>query len=161
AVDHGDWKRALAEVAKLETQTDEVLEIRAAALYATGDLEGCIASWELLHTRCTASGDRVGAARCAVMIGLFLLIDSGMMAPVRGWTARAEHLLGDEPAGPVHAMLAMIRTYERFLSGDLAGAAARAAEAVDFGEQHDVVAAAVIGQVAQARLLVINGCVDA
>ena len=33
------------------------------------------------------------------MVALLLMMDTGMMAPVRGWLARAEHLVGDEPAG--------------------------------------------------------------
>lgn len=160
AAEQGDWDRVLSETTH-HAASDEGLEIRASALYAIGDLEGSIAVWEQLHARCAASGQRVDAARCATMVALFLMMDTGMMAPVRGWLARAEHLLGAEPAGPVRAMLAMVGTYERFLSGDLERAGTHAAQAVELGEQHDVVMATVIGQVAQARLLALEGDIEA
>jgi len=118
-------------------------------------------AWERLHARLAASGDREGSARAAAMTALFLLIDTGLMAPVRSWTARAERVLGDVPPGQVHAMLAMIRTYEPFLSGDFEGSREQAAAAAALGEQHGNMPAVVIGNVAQARLLVLEGDVEA
>jgi tetratricopeptide (TPR) repeat protein len=156
----GAWTQALAALPESSRDDPEALEIRAAALYALGDLEGCLTAWERMHARCAASGDPIGAARGAVMTALHLLIDTGLMAPVRGWVARAERLLDGAPTGPVHALIAMVRTYERFLTGDLAACRAFAAEAIELGELYDVTSAAVIGQVAQARLLVLDGRID-
>ncbi|HJQ42682.1 MAG TPA: hypothetical protein VJ831_06330 [Jatrophihabitantaceae bacterium] len=164
AAEAGEWEHVLAELAgadSADVQSDDAAELRASALYATGDFEGCVTTWEQLHARRAASGDREGSARAAAMTAMFLLIDTGLMAPVRSWTVRAEHILGDAPAGPVHALIAMIRANERFFSGDLAAARVHAAAAVALGTEHDVLPAVVIGGVAQARLLVLDGEVEA
>ena len=49
---------------------------------------------------------------------MHLLFDTALMAPVRGWLARAEQLLDGEGETPVHAWFAVVRSYERMLSGD-------------------------------------------
>ncbi|MDT4921836.1 MAG: hypothetical protein QOI15_2738 [Pseudonocardiales bacterium] len=152
----GAWPEALAALPADEHGL-EVVEIRAMARYALEGLEACVGEWERLHARCAATGDRLGAARAAVMIALFLLVDSGLMAPVRGWLARAERALDGQPVGPVHAMIAMIRGYERFLCGDQAAARTFSAEAIRLGDLYDAAGASVIGQVCQARLLVADG----
>jgi hypothetical protein len=90
AAETGAWQDVLAALDDAGEHSDEAVELRATALYATGDLEGCLAAWERLHARLAASGDREGSARAAAMTALFLLIDTGLMAPVRSWTARAE-----------------------------------------------------------------------
>src|SRR5579864_8543154 len=156
AADQGAWRGVLDALPATSDLSDEALQLRAAALYATGDLEGCLASWQQLHRRHAASGNREEAAVAAAMTAMFLLIDTGLMAPVRGWIARAELALGDLPAGAVRATMAMVRTYERLLSGDREGCR-REAAAVQLGSQHNNVAAVVIGQVAQARILVLDG----
>jgi hypothetical protein len=160
AAKNGAWSDALAA---LPADDDSVgaVEIRAMARYALDGLEGCLEEWERLHARCAATGDRPGAAQAAVMIAMFMLIDSGLMAPVRGWLARAERSLDAQPVGPVHAMIAMIRGYERFLCGDLSAARTLSAEAIRLGDRHGVATASVIGQVCQARLLLIDGHVTA
>jgi tetratricopeptide (TPR) repeat protein len=58
-------------------------------------------------------------------------------------------------------MIAMIRTYERLFSGDLESSRALAAAAIELGNAHDVMPAVVVGSVAQARLLVLDGDVEA
>lgn len=161
AAEAGAWEQVLATLDAADDRTDDAVELRASALYATGDFEGCVTTWEWLHARRAAAGDRVGSARAAAMTAMFLLIDTGLMAPIRSWTARAESILGDAPPGPVHALIAMVRAYERFFSGDLDAARAHAAAAVALGTEYDVLPAVVIGSVAQARLLVLDGEVEA
>ena len=161
AAGEGAWQRVLDALPATNGLSDEALQLRASALYATGDLEACLASWQELHARHAASGNRADAAQAAAMTAMFLLIDTGLMAPVRGWMARAESALGDLLAGAVRATIAMVRTYERLLSGDMDGCRREAAAAVQLGSQHNNVAAVVIGQVAQARILVLDGNVDA
>jgi len=58
-----------------------------------------------------------------------------------------------------HAWLAVVRTYERLLSGDQPGAQQWARTAVDVGSRWDP-AAAAIGRVAEARLLILDGKVE-
>lgn len=50
---------------------------------------------------------------------MHLLLDTALMAPVRGWLARAERLLEGQPESPAHAWLAVVRAYERMLTGDV------------------------------------------
>jgi len=136
------------------------LEDRAQAAYIAGDLEGAIGTWEQVHTLRLGSGDVPGAAQAAVMVATHLLIDTGLMAPVRGWLRRAERLL--EPVGeaPLHAMLAAIHGYERLFSGDVGGAATWSARAIDLGRRHNQADASVIGQTCAARLALLDGDLD-
>jgi tetratricopeptide (TPR) repeat protein len=130
---------------------------RARAAYAEGDLEGAIAAWEALHADRLAAADAIGAAEAAAMVATHLLIDTGLMAPVRGWVGRAERLL--EPHGelPVSAMLTAVRAYERFMCGDLRAARAFADIACAQAERHGNVEASVIAQTCQARLTLLSG----
>ncbi len=133
---------------------------RALARYAAGDLDGCLSEWEQSHARCAASGDRLGAAQAAVMVAQFLLIDTALMASVRAWLVRAEDALEDAPPGPVHALIAVLRAYERLFCGDVETSERNAATAIELGDRFDVVPASVIGRVARARMLVLGGRVD-
>jgi ATP/maltotriose-dependent transcriptional regulator MalT len=71
---------------------------------------------------------------------------------------RAERLLGEDPT-PAHAWFAVVRNYERMLSGDLEGARSWARRAVEIGTACDPAAAAV-GGVAEARLRILDGDVE-
>ena len=87
---------------------------------------------------------------------MHLLFDTALMAPVRGWLARAERLLEGQGETPAHAWLAVVRTYERMLTGDLPGARQWARRAIEVGSKCDP-AACAIGRVAEARLLILDG----
>jgi tetratricopeptide (TPR) repeat protein len=163
AIGGGDWHEALgllqAVEAGRELSSPEV-ELLAQAAYGSGDLEAAVEAWELLHTRCTASNDPVGAARAATTVALHLMIDTGLMAPVRGWATRAERLLDGQDESEVHAWLAVVRTYERFMSGDLEPAERWARDAIDIGVRQHAPAPTAIGRVAMARLVISAGNVD-
>ncbi len=135
----------------------EVLELRALALYADGRYEASIATWEELHRLQLAADDPREAGRVAATIALYLMIDSGLMAAVRGWLARAGHLVVDHPDAPAHALIALVRTYERLMTGDMAGTRAQATRAIELGEALGVAAAVVIGRVALARVRILEG----
>jgi tetratricopeptide (TPR) repeat protein len=81
------------------------------------------------------------------------------MAPVRGWIKRAERLLEGQDETPVHAWLAVVRNYERLLSGDFQCARQWARQAIDVGTRCDP-AAAAMGRVAEARSLILEGDVS-
>jgi hypothetical protein len=140
--------------------SDEALSESALALYAAGDLDGCLSAWERLHARCAASGDRLGAARAAIMVAQFLLIDTALMASVRTWLLRAADMLRDEPPGAVHALLAMLRAYERLFCGDVEAVETNAVAAIELGDRFGVAAASVIGRIARARVLVLTGSLE-
>ena len=128
----------------------------AEVAYAAGQLDVTIEVWERAHATYLQGGEGVAAAGAAVRVALHLLFDTALMAPVRGWLARAERLLDGNADSPAHAWLAVVRTYERMLTGDADGARAWARRAVDLGAQHDP-AAGAIGRVAEARLLILDG----
>ena len=87
---------------------------------------------------------------------MHLLFDTALMAPVRGWLARAEGLLEGRGETPAHAWFAVVRAYERMLAGDLPGARQWTGRAVEVGSTCDP-AAAALGRVAEARLLILDG----
>lgn len=159
----GAWDEAL-EILRARHRhrglsTEELGQLAHAA-YGAGDLEGAIAAWEQLHARGVAAGDHLGAADAAATIAMYLMMDTGLMAPVRGWASRAERLLEGQDETAVHAQVAMVRAYERFMSGDLEGAGRWAHRAVEVGTRQLAPAAVAIGRVAQARLEILDGRVD-
>jgi tetratricopeptide (TPR) repeat protein len=90
---------------------------------------------------------------------MHLLFDTALMAPVRGWLRRAEQLLDEDGATPAHAWFAVVRSYERLMSGDRQSAKAWARRGVAVGSACDP-AAAAIGAVAEARVVILDGDVE-
>jgi tetratricopeptide (TPR) repeat protein len=160
AVSRGDWSRALDALRSVPVSDAEGLELHAQAAYGNGDFEDSIEAWEALYALRLVSGDEIEAARAAATLALFLMIDTALMAPVRGWVRRAERLLEAHPDAPPHALVAVVRTYERFMSGDMSAARRWSDEAIALGDRLGVPAAAVIGRVAAARLTIFEGRVE-
>jgi hypothetical protein len=90
---------------------------------------------------------------------MHLLFDTALLAPVRGWLKRGEQLLEGVKDTPVHAWLAVVRNYERLLSGDFQSARFWARRAIEVGVDA-APAAAAIGRVAEARSLILEGDVS-
>jgi tetratricopeptide (TPR) repeat protein len=135
------------------------LRLLGEVAYAAGHLDVTIEAWERTHTLCVQAGDPVAAAGAAVRVAMHLLLDTALMAPVRGWLARADRLLEGQPDTSAHAWLAVVRTYERMLTGDVEGARQWSERAIQVGAGRDAAACAV-GRVAAARLRVLDGDVD-
>ncbi|MFF3858630.1 transcriptional regulator [Streptomyces sp. NPDC002209] len=131
----------------------------AGVAYAAGHLDVAVETWERLHDELAGLGEDNGAAGAAVRVAMHLLFDTALMAPVRGWLGRAERLLDPASATPVHAWFAAVRAYERLLSGHLDAARDWAGQAVAIGLDTDP-AAAAIGRVALARLVIFDGDVE-
>jgi tetratricopeptide (TPR) repeat protein len=163
AIGRHDWHDALDvlrhEAAKRDLLPPE-LELLAQAAYGAGELESALTAWEQLHAAHATLGDRGAAARAAATVAIYLMMDTGLMAPVRGWVARAERLLDGADECDTHAWLAMVRTYERLMSGDMTRARRWADRAILLGDRHRAPAPAAIGRVAVARLLIFDGNVD-
>lgn len=162
AIEAGAWTDALEllDAAGAGARTAQLLELRAQAAYACGSFEASIVAWEDQHALLRESGDLAGAARAAAMVAMFLMIDTGLMSPVRGWLQRAERLLEGHDDGPVHAVVAAVRTYERFMCGDMAAARRQAELAIELGRRSGSPAAEVIGRTATARITILEGQVD-
>ncbi|MFP5487858.1 MAG: hypothetical protein ACLGHQ_06085 [Acidimicrobiia bacterium] len=159
ALDRGEWSEALALLDECADRVDRAasLELRAQAAYGAGSLEDAVEAWEELVSHERSRGDSVAAARAAAMVAMFLMMDTGLMAPVRGWLRTAEQLVVGHERTTAHALIAMTRTYERFMCGDMARARAHAAAAVELGTETGVVPAVVIGRVAGARVRIFDG----
>lgn len=157
-----DWQQAFdllteADADGLLAPTD--LPVLGEVAYAAGNLDVTIEAWERAHAACMQAGDQVAAAGAAVRVAMHLLFDIALMAPVRGWLARAERLLEGLDETPAHAWVAVVRAYERMLTGDMPAARRWARRAVELGSTCDP-AACAIGRVAQARLLILDGDVQ-
>jgi tetratricopeptide (TPR) repeat protein len=162
AVLRGSWQQAydlLVEADARSPLSAPDLALLADMAYAAGHLEVTIAAWERAYAQSLAAGDRLAAAGAAVRVAMHLLFDTALMAPVRGWARRVEQLLEGVDETPVHAWLAVVRNYERLLSGDFEGARQWARRAIDTGTKH-APAAAAIGRVAEARSLILEGDVS-
>ncbi len=128
--------------------------------YAAGELEAAFDSWEQAHHAFLSGKDKIGAAGAAARVAMHLLIDTGLIAPVRTWIKRAERLLEGAGSTPVHAGLGLARAYERLFSGDFNEARRWAQEAIDAGGEHGEHSAAAMARVAQARCYIFEGDVD-
>jgi len=162
ATARGDWQEAFdllmeADADGLLGPTD--LPVLGEVAYAAGDLDVTIEAWERAHAACMQAGDPVAAAGAAVRVAMHLLLDTALMAPVRGWLARAERLLEGGGETSADAWFAVVRTYERMLTGDLPDARQWARRAIEVGSTRDP-AACAIGRVAEARLLILDGDVQ-
>lgn len=162
ACDRADWETALRSLEANDLDDDAVaLELLATASYGAGEFERAVEAWERVHRLEQSRGDAVAAARAAAMIAMFLMMDTGMMSPVRGWLHTAEsHLVGHERTA-AHALIAMTRTYERFMCGDMDGARQQSTLAIELGRDTGVTPAEVIGRVASARVRIFDGEVEA
>ncbi len=160
ALDEGSWQAAADALARVDPATPESLELRATALYGLGDFDGTVATWERIHAGRCAAGEIREAAHAAVMVATFLLIDSGLMSPIRGWLGRARSLLTGLPEGPTHALVEAVGAYERFFCGDVLAAGLAAERAGRLGEAHGVPSALAISRTLRARLLVVDGRVE-
>jgi tetratricopeptide (TPR) repeat protein len=135
------------------------LAVLGEVAYAAGHFDVTIEAWERAYAACVQAGDENASAAAAVRVAMHLLFDTALMAPVRGWLARAERLLEGSDETPAHAWLAVVRTYERMLTGDMPGARQWARRAIEVGSTRDP-AACAIGRVAEARLLIMDGDVQ-
>jgi tetratricopeptide (TPR) repeat protein len=162
AAARGDWEKAYdlfmrADAEGLVGPAD--LPVLGEVAYAAGHLDVTIEAWERAYALGVEAGDKDAAAGAAVRVAMHLLFDTALMAPVRGWLARAERLLEGQRETPANAWLAVVRAYERMLTGDLPTARSCARRAVELGSKHDQ-AARALGQVAEARLLILGGDVE-
>jgi tetratricopeptide (TPR) repeat protein len=159
AASRGDWQEAFGLLMQADQDghmSAAELPVLAEVAYAAGHLDVTIEALERAHTGCLRAGDHVGAAGAAVRVAMHLLLDTALMAPVRGWLGRAERLLEGQDEATAHAWFAVVRTYERMLTGDLPSAREWAGRAIDVGSRCDP-AACAIGRVAHARLLILDG----
>ena len=132
------------------------LRLLGEVAYAAGHLDVTIEAWERAYALSAQAGDAVAAAGAAVRVAMHLLLDTALMAPVRGWLGRADRLLQDHEDTAAYAWLAAVRAYERMLTGDLDGARPWSERAIAGCDA----AARAVGRVAAARLRILDGDVE-
>jgi tetratricopeptide (TPR) repeat protein len=162
AASRGDWQDShelLSEADADRSLSGADLAFWGDVAYAAGHLDVTIDVWERAYSENVRAGDDLSAAGAAVRVAMYLLFDTALLAPVRGWLKRADRLLDGHQESPAHAWLAVVRNYERLLAGDFESARLWAARAILVGSIADP-AAAAIGRVAEARSLILEGHVD-
>ena len=106
AAARNDWRQAFDLL--MEADTDGLLAptdllVLGEVAYAAGHLDVTIEAWARAHEGSMQTGDQVAAAAAAVRVAMHLLFDTALLAPVRGWLARAERLLEAQGETPAHA----------------------------------------------------------
>ncbi|HSD88096.1 MAG TPA: hypothetical protein VLB44_11300 [Kofleriaceae bacterium] len=160
AAARGEWGEAHACFVDAEAErplAGDDLPLFAQIAYTAGHPLAAIDAWERAHAERARDGHVLGAAEAAMRVALHMLLDTGLMAPVRGWLARAEALLAGQAESPIDAWLAVVHNYERMLAGDFAAAREWARRAIAIGGRCNAVAAATIGRIAEARSLIFQG----
>ena len=161
ALEAGDFAQARELLRTWEgPATAELLDLQGRAAYGAGDLEATLGAYEAAYRLELEAERPVAAAMAAVMVGMYLMMDTGLMAPVRAWLGHAEDLIQTEPDSPVWPWLQAVRTYERFMCGDMPGAATCAQRAIDGGRRHGIVPPTIIGRVALGRVRIHDGQID-
>ena len=109
-------QRAWQEAHRLFAEAEEAgvlpageLPLVAQVAYAAGHLDVTIETWERIHAESVRARQPLAAAGAAVRVAMHLLLDTALMAPVRGWLARAERHLEGLGETPAHAWLAVVR----------------------------------------------------
>src|SRR3954451_15454376 len=162
AASQGDWRAAVELFMEADANSlrgPAALAVLGEVAYAAGHLDVTIEAWERAYALCVDADDKEAAAGAAVRVAMHLLFDTALMAPVRGWLARAERLLEDRGETSAGAWLAAGRADERMLTGDQPGARPWARRAIELGSTHEP-AACALGRVAEARLLILGGDVE-
>ncbi len=161
ALEAGDFARARELLGAWEGPvSSELLDLQGRAAYGAGDLEATLGAYEALYRLEVEAERPADAAMAAVMVGMYLMMDTGLMAPVRAWLGHAEKLLEPVSDSPVWPWLEAVRTYERFMCGDMAGAGACAQRAIEGGKRHGIVPPTIIGRVALGRVRIHDGEID-
>ena len=122
-----EWGTAFAILAGHEALDADDLERLAVAAYLVGRDEASDRAWERAHLECARVDDHDGAARCAVWLGIVLLL-RGEMAPASGWFARAARLVDEHEAeGAVRGLLLLPDFFDALDAGEAvtAGSAGR------------------------------------
>ena len=123
-----EWGTAYAILAGHEALDADDLERLAVAAYLVGRDEASDRAWEQAHLECGRIDDHDGAARCAVWLGIVLLL-RGEMAPASGWFARATRLVDEHDAeGAVRGLLLLPDFFDALDGGDSMTASALAEE---------------------------------
>lgn len=155
-----DAYRQLTAADRVEALTGDDLRRLATAAYLTGRDVESTDLWERAYQAFRDDDDVPSAVRCAFWLALGLL-HRGETARGGGWLARAQRQLdGLEQECAEHGYLLFPVGYQRFMTGDLAGAHAAFSEAARIGERCEDADLLALARHAQGRALLRTGDTD-
>jgi DNA-binding CsgD family transcriptional regulator len=136
------------------------LELLATSAYMLGHEDEYVAVLERAHHAHLEAGATSRAVRCAFWVGLTFAL-RGATGPASGWLGRAQRLLDhDESDSVERGYLLMPRAFQHEAAGDLAAAAAVAAEAAAIAERFRDVDGFTLAILTQGHMLLKDGRVQ-
>ena len=157
--EHGDWSAALDIWSDIEPDGMSVDELHAAAVAAhLLGRRGVSADYEQrAFAACRLVGDQAKAIRSCFHLAM-VFGTGGETALARGWTARADRLLGDLADDSVErGYVSILQMYGHLAGGDLAAAAAAAAQATSAAKLHREPDLLALGLCSEGRLAIFAG----
>jgi DNA-binding CsgD family transcriptional regulator len=154
------WKTAHGALVRAEAVSPlsgEDLELLATAASMLGAIDEQVQALERAYHRYLEGGDDQDALRCAVWLGIHLML-AGSVGRASGWLSRAERQLEqseDDSAGRGYLLLPIALRKEA--AGDLDGAIEAAREATEIGERLRDADLAAIARQATGNLLIVQG----
>ncbi|MBA2615822.1 MAG: adenylate/guanylate cyclase domain-containing protein [Actinobacteria bacterium] len=160
AIAQGAFRRAYELLApEMRELGAEDLEALAEAAFWTGKLDEAIELRERAQAAFVEAGDKKRAAMLAAVISrdYFMKFE---LAVSNGWFAKAERLLREEPESEAHGYLALGRSMNAMMTGDLPTAVAHADEALELGRRFSDRNLEAAALVMKGRSLVLQGQID-
>ncbi|MGA9161027.1 MAG: transcriptional regulator, partial [Actinomycetota bacterium] len=153
------WSEAfelLTEADRLDQLDADGLTMLADAAYLAGSPGSSRAATERLYVAHLARGDNNAAAAAAARVA-GLLLEEGLMSPLRAWATRARGLLENDPDSTVHGTLANVMMWAAIASGDGEAALAEARRAIEVGTHDGEPAIRALGLNGEGRALILLG----
>jgi DNA-binding CsgD family transcriptional regulator len=148
----GAWVESYESLERVDREASlapEDLELLATAAYMSGRDDEQLSALERVHQAYLDRGERLRAVRCAVWLGVHLML-RGEVAHMTGWFRRAQRLLEKEKRDCVEQGYLLIATdLERRALGDWEAATSCAAAAAKVAERFgdaDLLALALMNQ---------------
>ena len=159
AFDQGDWDVAFDgwSAADLDVLSPADLEDLATAAELLGRHDDTVRALQKAFVSSQATGDFARAVTCAFRLAM-TSATHGEPAMSAGWTSRAEKLVDEIGGdGPERGWVELLLMFRALASGDLAGAAEAADNAVAIGNRHQNADIIAMGICAQGRFALYMG----
>jgi DNA-binding CsgD family transcriptional regulator len=153
----GDWADAFQRLQSAgELGPEDTLALGTAAFLA-GEADAAVRAWQHGYQERVQAGDGLGAARCALWIGLVLNL-RGEGAVAAGWVARAQRILEPEPEDVVERSYLLVHEFYAHLGrGDLVRAEETATRVVQAGRRFGAPDLVAQGLVSMGRVAIYLG----
>jgi DNA-binding CsgD family transcriptional regulator len=160
--ERGDWARALNIWSDLDPDAMGAEDLRAAAVSAhlLGRPTDAVGFYQRAYRTFDDAHELGGAVRCAFHLAM-THANSGEPSLARGWTARAARLVEQLDDDAVErGYLAFLEMFAHLQGGDMATAAARAADVTAIGRRHGDQDLVALGLCSSGRIAIYADQVD-